>query len=67
MRASSRLLRLRAGDGGGERECNDHRDGGLVLRDYGVRLLDLTGDLAAVLRKTELGEEVVELRRVLGR
>ena len=32
-----------------------------------VRLLDLKGDLAAVLRKTELGEEVVELRRVLGR
>ena len=32
-----------------------------------VRLLDLTGDLAAVVRKTELGEEVVELRRVLGR
>ena len=32
-----------------------------------VRLLDLAGDLAAVLRKTELGEEVVELRRVVGR
>ena len=32
-----------------------------------VRLLDLKGDLAAVVRKTELGEEVVELRRVLGR
>ena len=32
-----------------------------------VRLLDLTGDVAAVVRKTELGEEVVELRRVLGR
>jgi hypothetical protein len=32
-----------------------------------VRLLDLRGDLAAVLRKTELGEEVVELRRILGR
>ncbi len=32
-----------------------------------VRLLDLTGDLAAVVRKTELGEEVTELRRVLGR
>lgn len=32
-----------------------------------VRLLDIRGDLAAVLRKTELGEEVVELRRVLGR
>ncbi|MYJ12261.1 MAG: hypothetical protein F4086_18300 [Gemmatimonadetes bacterium] len=32
-----------------------------------VRLFDLAGDLAAVLRKTELGEEVVELRRVLGR
>lgn len=31
-----------------------------------VRLLDLMGNLAAVLRKTELGEEVVELRRVLG-
>ena len=32
-----------------------------------VRLLDLAGDLAAVLRRTELGEEVVELRRILGR
>ena len=32
-----------------------------------VRLLDLRGDLAAVLRKTELGEEVVELRRIVGR
>ena len=32
-----------------------------------VRLLDLAGDLAAVLRTTELGEEVVELRRVDGR
>lgn len=32
-----------------------------------VRLLDLRGDLAAVLRRTEFGEEVVELRRVLGR
>ena len=32
-----------------------------------VRLLDLTGDVAAVVRKTELGEEVMELRRVLGR
>ena len=32
-----------------------------------VRLLDLRGGLAAVLRTTELGEEVVELRRVLGR
>ena len=32
-----------------------------------VRLLDLKGDLAAVVRKTDLGEEVVELRRVLGR
>ena len=38
----------------------------LTSRDD-VRLLDLTGDLAAVVRKTELGEEVVELRRVLGR
>ena len=32
-----------------------------------VRLLDLRGDLAAVLRRTEFGEEVVELRQVLGR
>jgi len=32
-----------------------------------VRLLGLAGDLAAVLRETELGEEVVELRRVHGR
>jgi len=32
-----------------------------------VRLLGLVGDLAAVLRKTELGEEIVELRRVHGR
>ena len=38
----------------------------LTSRDD-VRLLDLKGDLAAVVRKTELGEEVVELRRVLGR
>lgn len=38
----------------------------LTSRDD-VRLLDLAGDLAAVLRKTELGEEVVELRRVDGR
>ena len=32
-----------------------------------VILLDVAGDLAAVLRRTELDEEIVELRRIAGR
>ena len=32
-----------------------------------VVLVDVAGDLAAVLRRTELGEEIVELRRIVGR
>lgn len=32
-----------------------------------VVLIDVLGDLAAVLRRTELDEEIVELRRILGR
>lgn len=30
-------------------------------------LVDVAGDLAAVIRRTQLGEEIVELRRILGR
>ena len=32
-----------------------------------VVLVDVAADLAAVLRRTELGEEIVELRRIVGR
>ena len=32
-----------------------------------VALVDVAGDLAAVLRRTELDEEIVELRRIVGR
>ncbi|MXV94616.1 MAG: hypothetical protein F4Y07_14095 [Gemmatimonadetes bacterium] len=32
-----------------------------------VVLYDVAGDLAAVLRRTDLGEEIVELRRIVGR
>ena len=32
-----------------------------------VVLFDVAGDLAAVLRRTELGEEIVELRQIVGR
>ncbi len=32
-----------------------------------VVLVDVAGDLAAVLRRTELDEEIVELRRIVGR
>ena len=32
-----------------------------------VVLVDVAGDLAAVLRRTELDEEIVELRRIMGR
>lgn len=32
-----------------------------------VILYDVAGDLAAVLRRTELDEEIVELRRIVGR